>query len=149
MTGSKIENKRNLSQVWRRGSVRTRVGSRGGMGDTLALCLWVPQGCLFRVSRDTKCTQEDHAAEAAPCGNTAIQMFGCRGLNISEQHTDTNSRQNSGCFCGPRRALSNRSSYQGVVDSNRNPQRQGGRILLDTIQQRLSHSRYNLWRLAC
>ncbi len=149
MTGLKIENKRNLSQVWRRGSVRTRVRPRGWMGGTLALCLRVPQGCLFRVSRNTKCTQEGHAAEAATCGNTAIQMFGCRGRNVSEQHTDTNSRQSSGCFRGPRRALSNRSSYQGVVDSNRDPQRQGGRILLETIQQCLSHSRYSLWRLAC
>lgn len=149
MTGSKIENKRNLPQVWRRGSVRTRVRPRGRMGDTLALCLWVSQGCLFRVSRNTKCTQEGHAAEAATCGNTAIQMFGCRGRNVSEQHTDTNRRQSSGCFCGPRRTLLNRSSYQRAVDSNRNPQRQGGRILLETIQQRLSHSRYNLWRLAC
>lgn len=149
MTGLKIENKRNLPQVWRRGSVRTRVRPRGGVGDTLALCLRVSQGCLFRVPRDTKCTQESHAAEAATCGNTAIQMFGCRGRNVSEEHTDTSSRQSSGCFRGPRRTLLNRSSYQGIVASNRNPQRQGGRILLEINQQRLSHSRYNPWRLAC
>ena len=149
MTGLKIENKRNLPQVWQRGLVRTRVGPRGGVGSTLALCLRVPKGSVLRDSRDINGTQESHAAEAATCGNTAIQMLGRRGGYLSSKRTDSHSCKNSRGFRGSGRTLFNCSSYQRVVDSNRDPKRQGGRILLETIQQRLCRSRYTRWRLTC
>jgi hypothetical protein len=149
VTGSRIENKRILSEVRRVGVLRARVRPRGGLGNTLALFLWLQEGRLFRNPWDSERAQKGYATEAATCWYSAFQVFGSCRQRISEQYTDPKRSQCFGCVPGESRPLPDCSSNQRIAYTNRDPQRQRGRILLEAIKQCLYYPQYNPRRLTC